>query len=148
MQWDPSPGGGFSDAPVEELRRPPPSGTYSPEEISVRTQMDDPDSTLSWMRRLIQRRRSLPELGLGDYSLVEVGSSKVLAIRFEWAGRTLLTLHNFSGRRVEVDIADQMGGEPGFEVWSDSTYESADDQFALSANGFRWIRIGSEKPLA
>ncbi|HEX6300887.1 MAG TPA: alpha-amylase family protein [Acidimicrobiia bacterium] len=148
MQWDPAPGGGFSSAPMEQLRRPPPTGPYSPEEVNVRAQIDDPDSTLSWMRHLIQRRRSLPELGLGDYTLVEVGSSKVLAIRFEWAGRTLLTLHNFSGRRVEVDIGDQLGGEPGVDVWSDSSYESDNGRFALSANGFRWIRIGSKAPLA
>jgi len=147
MQWDSSPGGGFSDVPVEELRRPPPTGPYSPQEVNVRAQIDDPDSTLSWMRRLIQRRRNLPELGLGDYSLVEVGSSKVLAILFEWAGRSLLTLHNFSGRPVEVDIGDHLGGEPGVDVWSDSHYQSADGTFALSANGFRWTRIGSNKPL-
>jgi trehalose synthase len=147
MHWAPGPGAGFSSAPAEELRRPPSTGAYSPDEVNVSAQMDDPDSTLNWMRRLIQRRRHLPEIGLGGYALVEVGSPKVLALRFEWAGRKLLTLHNFSGRQVEVDIGDERGNEPVVDVWSDSKYDPAAETFALSANGFRWLRVGSERLL-
>jgi trehalose synthase len=147
MQWAPGPGAGFSSAPVDDLRRRPPTGAYSPDRVNVDAQIDDPDSTLSWMRRLIRRRRILPEFGLGDYSLVEVGSSKVLALRFEWAGRTLLTLHNLSDQQVEVDISEVLGDEPVVDVWSDSTYLPAERAFPLSANGFRWIRIGSERLL-
>jgi trehalose synthase len=147
MQWEPSRGGGFSSAPAGELRRPLPTGPYSPEEVNVSGQMDDPDSTLSWMRHLIQRRRHLPEIGLGAYSLVEVGSSKVLALRFDWAGRSLLTLHNFSGGRVEVDLREELGDGAGVDVWSDTSYDPAEARFALSPNGFRWIRTQPQRLL-
>jgi trehalose synthase len=148
MQLAPGPGAGFSSAPLADLRRRPPTGAYSPERINVESQIDDVDSTLSWMRRLIRRRRELPEIGMGSYSLVEVGSSKVLGLRFEWAGRTLLTLHNFSGRAVEVDISQVVGDQPSVDVWADSPYRPAQKSFSLSANGYRWMRVGSERVLS
>jgi len=143
MQWAPEPGGGFTTAPSEELRRPLPTGSYAPEKVSVSAQMDQPGSTHTWMKGLIRCRRALPEVGLGDYTIVEVGAPEVLALRFEWAGRKLLTLHNFAARPVEVDIGDELGDEAHIDVWSDSEYEST--RFSLSANGYRWIRVGSDR---
>lgn len=145
MQWAPGPGGGFSEVPSDELRRPMPEGRFSPDNVNVSAQMGDPDSTLNWMKRLIRRRSALPELGLGDYALVEVGAPEVLAIRFEWAGRKLLTLHNFSDSAVEVDIGEHVGDEPLLDVWTDSAYDDAGKAFKLPANGYRWMRIGSER---
>lgn len=144
MQWTSGPSGGFSSAPPEDLRRPLPKGAYSPEKVNVSAQMDDPDSTFNWMRSLIRRRRALPEIGLGNYRLVDVGSPEVLALRFDWAGRRLLTLHNFADREIEVDIGDEVGDEDTLDVWSDSSYDSAARTFTMPANGYRWIRIGSQ----
>lgn len=47
---------------------------------------------LEWMQRLTQCRRWAPEIGLGSYSLLEVDRPEVLAFRFEWNGRTLISL--------------------------------------------------------
>lgn len=145
MQWAPEPSGGFSAAPPEDLRRPPPTGRYSPANVNVTSQMDDPDSTLTWMRHLIRRRRVLPEIGLGTYRVVEVGAPEVLALRFEWEGRKLLTLHNFSDQEAEVDISEELGDEPHLDVWSDSEYQSGTTTFSLLANGYRWLRAGSDR---
>jgi trehalose synthase len=143
MQWTPGHNGGFSAAPAEELRRPLPTGAYSPKQVNVSAQIDDPDSSLNWTRRLIRRRRALPEIGLGSYRVVDVGSPEVLALRFEWAGRRLLTLHNFSDRATEVDVGEELGDADSLDVWSDSDYDATARTFTLAANGYRWIRIGS-----
>jgi trehalose synthase len=145
MQWAPEPGGGFTTASPDALRRPFPTGAYSPEHISVAAQIDRPESTHTWMKRLIRRRRALPEIGLGDYAMVEVGAPEVLALRFEWAGRTLLTLHNFSDEPVDVDLGDELGDGRHLDVWSDRDYESAPNTHEMSANGYRWIRVGSDR---
>ena len=145
MQWAPGPGGGFSAAAPEELRRPLPEGPYSPDNVNVSSQIYDPGSVLTWMRRLIWRRRSLPEIGLGKSSLVEVGSPAVLGLQFEWADRKLLTLHNFSDQEVEVDVGEVVGDEPFFDVWTDSSYDPAAKSFTLRADGYRWMRIGSDR---
>ena len=60
MQWDASPGGGFSDG---DPWLPP----VDPASVNVEAQRDDPDSTLSLVRRLIAVRRELdPGLELLD----------------------------------------------------------------------------------
>jgi trehalose synthase len=142
MQWTSDPSAGFSSAPSDELRRPLPSGAYSPKNINVLSQQDDPDSTLSWMKRLIRRRRSLPEIGLGEYSVVDVGPAEILAIEYEWADRRLLTLHNLSDRAVEVDVTKALAEGPIHSVWSDVSYDDAADTCEMSPNGYRWIRVG------
>ena len=143
MQWSSGPNGGFSSASPQDLRRPLTSGRFSPEAVNVSAQMDDPDSMLTWMRCLIRRRRSLPEIGLGECRLVDVGAPEVLALGFEWAGRRLLTLHNFANREIEVDIGDEVGDEETLDVWSDSPYDPAKRILAITGNGYRWIHIGS-----
>ena len=52
MQWEPAPGGGFSEGK-------PWMGLTDPERRSVAAQRDDPDSLLSLYRRLIALRREL-----------------------------------------------------------------------------------------
>ena len=60
MQWDPGPGGGFSDGE-------PWLPLVDPGECNVEAQRDDPGSTLTFVRRLIAARRELaPGLELLD----------------------------------------------------------------------------------
>lgn len=145
MQWAPGQGGGFTTAEPDDLRRPFPTGPYSPENVNVSAQMDQPDSIHTWMKSLIRRRRALPEIGLGDYATLDIGAPEVLALRFDWAGRSLLTMHNFASEPVEVDIADELGDGSYIDVWADTDYESVPARFKLSANGYRWLRVGSDR---
>jgi alpha-glucosidase len=66
MQWDGSPGGGFS---AGEAWLPP----VDPAEHNVEAQCDDPDSMLSLVRELIELRR---ELG-GDFELLDAADGVV-----------------------------------------------------------------------
>ncbi|WP_327070076.1 alpha-amylase family glycosyl hydrolase [Kitasatospora sp. NBC_01250] len=60
MQWDDSPGAGFSGAPPADFYLPL---DPDPQRPSVAAQRPDPDSPLSHVRRLIRLRRDTPELG-------------------------------------------------------------------------------------
>jgi len=59
MQWDASPGRGFSAAE--------PWLPYGPAAVNVAAQLDDPDSMLSLYRRVIRIRREYPALQSGAY---------------------------------------------------------------------------------
>lgn len=62
MQWDDSPGAGFSTAPSDRLYLPL---APSPERPTVAAQLADDASLLHLVRRLIALRTSTPELGPG-----------------------------------------------------------------------------------
>ena len=66
MQWTDEENGGFSKARPSRLRRPVVEGRFGPLAVNVAAQRRDPESLLSWMERLIRRRRETPELGLGN----------------------------------------------------------------------------------
>ena len=75
---------------------------WGPERVNVAAQRRDPDSLLSWMERLIRRRRECPELGWGALHAARRRRPAVLAHRADWDGSTIVAVHSFSGERREV----------------------------------------------
>ncbi len=73
MQWTSAPGGGFSSAPIEDYYSPviltPP---YDPEHVNVADEMQDPDSLLNFVRKLVQVTKAHMAFGEGGFSWVEV----------------------------------------------------------------------------
>ena len=69
MQWSNSPNAGFSDAPAEMLYTPvvdtPP---YSPAEVNVEDQMEDPNSKLNFIRKLIAITKKQKSFGEGEFN--------------------------------------------------------------------------------
>ena len=110
MQWTGDAAAGFSSAPPDGLVRPlPDDERFAPSAVNVRDQRTDPDSLLNWFERLIR----LAQGGAGDRLGHVLGApdapASVLALRHDWRGRTMLTLHNLGrrGRRVELGSAPQ-----------------------------------------
>jgi glycosidase len=105
MQWTSGPTAGFSTAPADALCRPLPTETpFSPSMVNVRDQRTDPDSLLNWFERLIRLRKELPEIGWGLCTVLDAGAASVLALRFDWEERKLVTLHNLAKRAVTVTV--------------------------------------------
>lgn len=72
MQWDSSPGAGFSETPLEKLYSPVISAaSFNPSQINVRDQLADPQSMLNKIKTMIQIRKSHPALGYGEFRWVE-----------------------------------------------------------------------------
>ncbi|HSJ45310.1 MAG TPA: alpha-amylase family protein, partial [Euzebyales bacterium] len=94
MQWTDEPSAGFSTADPGDLRRPLPGGEYGPEHVNVRAQRRDPGSLLNWFERMIRLRRETPEVGWGDWTILDIGARGLVAIRYDWQGATLVTVHN------------------------------------------------------
>jgi trehalose synthase len=149
MQWSDEENGGFSKARPSRLRRPVVDGRFGPLAVNVAAQRRDPESLLSWMERLIRRRRETPELGWGTWKVVRTNVPSVLAHRCDWEGRTVVAAHNFGDQPCVVrlqlgdvpedgrldDLLDERGA---FRDIEDGTLELKMDGY-----GYRWLRINT-----
>jgi maltose alpha-D-glucosyltransferase/alpha-amylase len=80
MQWTDGANGGFSEAPAERLVLPPiERGAGSYRRANVEQQLEDSDSLLAGIKRLIARRTATPAFGRGAVEFLEVGNPSVLA---------------------------------------------------------------------
>jgi maltose alpha-D-glucosyltransferase/alpha-amylase len=77
MQWSSEAHAGFTraDKPVLPVID---EGPYSYRKINVADQRRDPGSLLNWMARMIRTRKEVPEIGWGEFDLVETGHPGVL----------------------------------------------------------------------
>jgi maltose alpha-D-glucosyltransferase/alpha-amylase len=143
MQWTDEPQGGFSTAaktvhPVIE------DGVYGYRRVNVAAQQRDASSLLRWHMRMIRMRKECPEIGWGTWTILRTGAPAVLAMRFDWEGRVVVTLHNLSDRACEVRIrpdADRLVSLTGGDD-SDAGADGA-HRIVLEPFGYHWYRAGT-----
>ena len=146
MQWSHERNGGFSTVSEERLIHPVVmTGNYGAASANVIAQQRDPDSLLSWIRRLSDVRQSCPEIGWGELRLIETNDPAVFAHRTSCEGNTTVLLHNLADRpcRVHVGLNDQEAGELT-DLFGDKVYEAQSGenrQFELDGYGYRWFRL-------
>jgi glycosidase len=146
MQWTGEPNGGFSTAPASRLVRPLASGDFGPRRVNVADQHRDPDSQLSWMRRLIRLRRETPELGWGSWRLIESRAASLCVHRCDWQESTVIAAHNLGPRRAEVTLKpDELGEceaiDDLFEGRVEQPRADGSLRLALDGYGYRWLRL-------
>jgi maltose alpha-D-glucosyltransferase/alpha-amylase len=146
MQWSNEPHGGFTTAkkPVLPVIS---SGPYGFEQVNVAAQRRDPGSLLNWMERVIRMRGEVPEIGWGDYAVLTSGTKSVLAMRYDWRGNAVLTLHNFADEPTEATIQIHDDGRVCDLINLFAEDHSMADarrrhQIVLEPYGYRWYRIG------
>jgi maltose alpha-D-glucosyltransferase/alpha-amylase len=143
MQWSDEPNAGFSTAPPDRLVRPVVAdGEFAFPRVNAMAQRNRHDSLLEHCRRLVDTRRSCPEIGWGGCEVVDVGATGVLALRSEWRGAAVMTLHNLSGEAAEVRLPRDTG--PLCRLLGDAADcgpEGATRPLLLDGYGFRWFRI-------
>ena len=146
MQWSgAAPNGGFSEADPSALRRPVVDDpAYGPEAVNVADQRRDPDSLLNWMERVIRTRKDCPEIGWGTWQVLDASHPALLALRYDWEGRTLLAVHNLGG----ADAAGEIDAE-GLDVEALEELLGRGDhrprpggrlEVSLPRYGYRWLR--------
>ena len=110
MQWSTEPNGGFtkSDKPILPVIS---EGAYGFQHVNVADQRRDPNSLLNWMERMIRMRKEVPEIGWGDFSFVDAGTTQVLLMRYDWRNNSVLCIHNLSAEPQEVRFAVRYLGE-------------------------------------
>ena len=144
MQWSNEPNGGFSTAPTEKLLRSVISeGEYGCEKVNVDAQQRDPGSLLHWMERLIRVRKQCPEIGWGDWEILDSGNPAVIALRYRFRGGMVITVHNLAGKSAVVCLDGGGDGKPWTELLGDQPYALVDASktIELEPYGYRWFRV-------
>jgi maltose alpha-D-glucosyltransferase/alpha-amylase len=151
MQWTDDKNAGFSGAEEKDLIHPIiDEGPFNYRKVNVEAQRRQPDSLLNWMTAMIRLRKECPEVGNGDWDIIDVDQPHILAIRYKWLGQELLTIHNFAEDPVEISIS--IGQDKGGklidlqEIKESIAGKKGEHKLLLGAYGYRWLRVGDLSP--
>ena len=145
MQWSDEPHAGFteSDKPVIPVIS---EGPYGFGHVNVAEQKRDPNSLMDWTERMIRMRKEIPEIGWGDFSILDTGKPEVLAIRYDWRNNSVLFVHNLSAIPTEVKLGARarIKGELVNVLSDEHSSRDASGKYSmlLEPYGYRWFRIG------
>ena len=151
MQWSRDRHGGFTTA-RHPLRRLVSDPVYGYEQVNVADQRRDPNSLLNWTERIIRTRKECAEIGWGACTIVPRLPNNVLGLRYDWNGRSTITLHNFVDRPCPVRL--RVGGSDVRCLTNLLSQEVSDadengrHRIELEPYGYRWFRVGTlERPI-
>ncbi len=146
MQWDGGWNAGFSPADPESLYaalilNP----LYGYQAVNVQSQKRSPYSLLSWMRRIIQVRKSTPVFGRGSMEFLYPENHRVLAYVRQLGGETVLVVNNLSNsaQAVELDLS-RYKGSILIEMFGRNLFPRVGDLPYLLTMGphqFYWFRL-------
>jgi len=146
MQWSPDRNSGFSRANAQKLYLPVIiDPEYHYEAINVETQLNNPDSLLWWMKRMIALRKHFKAFGRGSLEFLQPENRKVLAFLRKYEEETILVVANLShlAQQTKLDLSQFAGSRPvdlfgrtQFDPISDGKY-----YFTLSPYAFYWFSL-------
>jgi maltose alpha-D-glucosyltransferase/alpha-amylase len=147
MQWSTEPNAGFTkgqDPILPVISR----GPFGYEHVNAAQQRRDPNSMLNWTERIIRMRKEVPEVGWGDFEMLNTRDVAVLAIRYDWRDNSVLFIHNLAPTPREVSFAVGVAGDDGrllVNLLSEDHSTAGSDgahHLILEAYGYRWYRVG------
>jgi glycosidase len=146
MQWSAGKNGGFSTAAPSKLPVPVTTGGYGPEHVNVQDQRSDPDSLHAFVSLLVRRYRDCPELGWGEFAVLDQPHAAVLAHSVTWEDACLVALHNLGPEPLTVPLSlpDAAEGSRLVDLLADGSTDLGRGGAAdlhLSAYGYRWLRM-------
>jgi len=139
MQWDDSENGGFSKAAVEQLYAPPINDpAFGYKSVNVKAQMDDPNSLLHTIQRMVTTRKSLSMLPQGELVWLDELPKEVLCFWRNDNDGQMLALHNLSANPIEITLPED---KHYHDVFADKSEEAK--AITLSPYGYRWLTATS-----
>ena len=147
MQWSTEPHAGFtkSDKPILPVID---KGPYGYEHVNAAEQRRDANSMLNWTERIIRMRKEEPEVGWGDFEVLDTGTHSVLGMRYDWRNNSVLFLHNLDARPREISFSVGLKDDQGKLLVNLLTedHSRADERgrhdVLLEPYGYRWYRVG------
>jgi maltose alpha-D-glucosyltransferase / alpha-amylase len=147
MQWSTEPQAGFTDG-----NKPPlpviSDGPYSYEHVNAAQQRRDPNAMLNWTERIIRMRKEVPEVGWGDFAVIDIRDPAVLILRYDWRNNSVLFVHNLDEKPREIAFSAEVEGEAGKLLVNllSEDHSRADGRgrhtMVLEPYGYRWYRVG------
>jgi maltose alpha-D-glucosyltransferase/alpha-amylase len=93
-------------------------------------------------------RKEVPEIGWGNYQVIQTRDPRILAMRYDWRNNSVLFIHNLDSRPREVSFESGIPGDTGRLLINLLTEEHsrADSngrhRLLMEAYGYRWYRVG------
>ena len=145
MQWTNEKHGGFSRA--KTIVRPSiENGEHGYPTNNVEEQRRDRDSLLNWQERILRRRKEMPAISWGDFTVLRTDEPSVLVLCYDWRNTSILTVHNFSDRPVTVrfkpgreksDVLIDIFGGQRRTARADGSH-----RLQLEPYGWHWLGVG------
>jgi maltose alpha-D-glucosyltransferase/alpha-amylase len=148
MQWSTEPHAGFtkSEKPVVPVID---VGPYGYGHVNAAAQRREPTSMLNWTERIIRMRKEVPEIGWGDFEVIDTPDRAVLILRYDWRNNSALFVHNLDNRPREISFAavrrDDTQSGLLVNLLGDAHSRAGEDgnhHFLIEAYGYRWFRVG------
>ena len=143
MQWSDEEHGGFSTGSSDLVRPVVDSPIWGPAEINVAHQRRQEDSLLNWMERLVRRRRESPEIGWGKPTVLDVGEKAVLAHRCDWHEHSIVAVHSFAERPLEI-VLPAGDSQDAVDLFAHEDLQVTDEgsiPIKLEPYDHRWLRL-------
>ena len=146
MQWSGGWNGGFSAADPETLYSPLIlNPVYGYPAVNVLSQKRSEHSLLSWMRRIIEVRKSTAVFGRGSMEFLYPANHRVLAYVRQLGQETVLAVNNLSSaaQAVELDLS-RYKGNLLVEMFGGNIFPRAGNSPYLLTMGpyqFYWFRL-------
>jgi len=149
MQWSDDHNAGFSAAPTESLYSTLiDEGEFGYSQINVRSQKQDPNSLLNWIRNCLEIRRQNPGFSRGDLYILPCNNKSILAFLRESEHQILLILHNLSPetQRFTLDLSRFSGFDlvDLFQNEEAVLISSPEYHFELSPRTYQWLNLIEE----
>ena len=147
MQWSNEPHAGFtkSEKPILPVID---QGPYGFEHVNAAKQRRDANSMLNWTERIIRMRKEVPEVGWGDFEILDTGTPAVLGLRYDWRNNSVLFLHNLDPKPREIAFRTGLkdgGGDLLVNLLTDDHSRAGKNgrhDVLLEPYGYRWYRVG------
>src|SRR5881392_2282421 len=147
MQWSTEPNGGFTKSrkPIVPVIS---EGPYGFQHLNAAEQRRDLNSMLNWTERVIRMRKEVPEIGWGDFTVLNVRDPAVLALRYDWRNNSALFLHNLHEQPREILLDPGVNRAEGKSLVNllaedhSKANESGKHRIVLEGYGYRWYRVG------
>ncbi len=146
MQWTGDKNGGFSSAPPSRLVARPPGDGYAPEHVNAAAQIKDRESLLHFFRDLMSRYRISPELGWGDFEVLEQPVPAILVHSLSADVGRMVAIHNFDEVPATTSFAlrDEPDGTCLVDLLGSERIEPNEKglvELEVPGYGYRWLRV-------
>ncbi|MEZ5144018.1 MAG: maltose alpha-D-glucosyltransferase [Acidimicrobiales bacterium] len=146
MQWSPDRNAGFSDANPQQLYLPVIiDPEYHFETVNVEAQQANPNSLLSWMRRIIALRHRHTVFGRGSIEFLYPENAKVLAFVRADEHERILVVANLSrfAQNASLDLHEYRGARL-WELFGGTEFGQVGEghyHITLGPYGFYWFAL-------
>ncbi len=139
MQWTATRNAGFTTG-TQPVRPVVNDAVFGYPKVNVATQQTDSRSLLNWTRQMIRLRKQHPEIAFGKWKLIQTKSKHVIGIYYDWNGKRLLTLHNFSDAPSEASLPEEITAKKLSDAFSSESVPTQ-ETVPLPAFGYKWYVV-------